>query len=84
MTSDPLRQLRDRNPERVGDFLDVPQGHIPLAPLDSTDIGTIKAAGVCEPLLRIPLAFAQRSHALPKHNQKLFVWSMCHPLSEVV
>ncbi len=37
----PREQFRNRNAERVGEFGDVPEGHVPEAALDSAHIGAV-------------------------------------------
>jgi hypothetical protein len=64
MPSHPLHEFADRDPQRLRDDLDVPQGDVPLAAFDSADVGAVQLALVGKGLLRKPECHPLFPHAL--------------------
>ena len=59
-----FRKLRNRKAERPRDSLDIAEGYVALAPLDSANVGSIEAALVGKGFLRNPLCPTQFADTL--------------------
>ncbi len=70
-------EFRQADPQRLGDRFDVPQGHVPLSPLDATDVRPVELTGGRERLLAVALLLPERTDPLSKPLQDVRL--PCHP-----
>ena len=67
-----LHQLRERDSERLGDQVDVPECEVPLATLNPSHIRPIQTAFGGEAFLRETAILAECSHSLSESDQDVF------------
>jgi len=69
-------ELRQTDPQRLGDRFNVSQGYVPLTALDATDVRPVEIAGGGKGFLTVALLLPERADPLSKPLQD--VCSPCH------
>ena len=66
-----FHQFRQRDVQRLGNHLDVPQGEVPFSPFDSADVGPVETTGGRKGFLGIALLLPQDPHPLSEPLQNV-------------